>query len=47
MHNEAAIGKCLEIVINDNEYTYEAAAFYLLQKRAPFFAFFCKTRANT
>ena len=29
------------------KYTYEAAAYYLLQKRAPFFAFFYKTRANT
>ena len=27
--------------------TYEAAAYYLSQKRAPFFAFFYKTRANT
>ena len=26
---------------------YEAAAYYLPQKRAPFFAFFGKTRANT
>ena len=26
---------------------YEAAAYYLQQKRAPFFAFFHKTRANT
>ena len=28
-------------------WTYEAAAYYLPQKRAPFFAFFYKTRANT
>ena len=27
--------------------TYEAAAYYLPQKRAPFFALFYKTRANT
>ena len=27
--------------------TYEAEAYYLSQKRAPFFAFFYKTRANT
>ena len=26
---------------------YETAAYYLSQKRAPFFAFFYKTRANT
>ena len=26
---------------------YEAADYYLPQKRAPFFAFFYKTRANT
>ena len=47
MHNEAAIEKLLEIVNSDNQYTYEAAGYYLPQKRAPFFAFFYKTRANT
>ena len=41
------MGKSLEIVNNDNYSTYEAAAYYLPQKRAPFFAFFCKTGANT
>ena len=44
MHNEAAIRKSLEIVNSDN-YS-ETAAYYLSQKRAPFFAFFYKTRAN-
>ena len=47
MHNEAAIGKSLEIVNSDNQSTYEAADYYLPQKRAPFIAFFYKTRANT
>ena len=37
----------MEIVNSDNYWTYEAAAYYLPQKRAPFFAFFYKTRANT
>ena len=46
MHNKAAIGKSLEIVNSDNSYTYEAAGYYLPQKRAPFFAFFYKTCAN-
>ena len=41
------MGKSLEIVNSDNWYTYEAAAYYLPQKRAPFFAFFYKTRVNT
>ena len=44
--NEAAIGKSLEIVNSDNQQTYEAAAYYLPQKKATFFAFFYKTRAN-
>ena len=47
MHNEAAIGKSLEIVNSDNLYTYEAAGYYLPQKRASFFSFLYKTRANT
>ena len=47
MHNEAAIGKHSKIAISDNYLTYEAADYYLPQKRAPFFAFFYKTRANT
>ena len=47
MHNKAAIEKSLEIVKRDKYKTYEAAGYYLLQKRAPFFAFFYKTRANT
>ena len=47
MHNEAAIGKSLEIVNSDNQSTHEVAAYYLPQKRAPFFALFYKTRANT
>ena len=41
------MGKSLEIVNSDNYWTYEAAGYYLPQKRAPFFAFFYKTRANT
>ena len=45
--NEAAIGKPLKIANSDNLWTYEAAAYYLPQKRALFFAFFDKTRANT
>ena len=45
--NEAAIAKSLEIANSDNQYNSEAAAYYLSQKRAPFFAFFYKTRANT
>ena len=45
MHNKAAIGKSLEIVNSANSYTYEAAGYYLPQKRAPFFAFY-KTCAN-
>ena len=40
------MGKSLEIVNSDNELTYEAAAYYLPQKRAPFFALFYKTRAT-
>ena len=40
------MGKSLKIVNSDKK-TYEAAAYYLPQKRAPFFALFCKTRANT
>ena len=44
--NEAAIGKSLEIVNNDN-YTYESAGYYSPQKRALFFALFYKTRADT
>ena len=47
MHYEAAIGKSLEIANSDNQQTFEAAAYYLSQKRVPFFAFFYKTRANT
>ena len=47
MHNEAAIGKSLEIANSDNCWTFEAAAHYLTQKRALFFSFFYKTRANT
>ena len=47
MNNEAAIGKSSKIAISDNYKTYEAAAYYLPQKRAPFFIFFYKTRANT
>ena len=31
---------------SDDSYTYEAAGYYLPQKRAPFFAFFYKTCAN-
>ena len=45
MHSEAAIRKPLEIVNSDN-WTYEAAGYYLPQKRALFFAFY-KTHANT
>ena len=40
------MGKSLDIVNTDNELTYEAAAYHLPQKRAPFFAFFYQTRAN-
>ena len=47
MHKEAAIGKSLEIVNSDNYWTYEAAAYYLPQKRARFFAFFYKPRPDT
>ena len=47
MLNEAAIGKSLEIVNSDNLLAYEAADYYLPQKRAPCFAFFYKARANT
>ena len=32
--------------MNSDNLTYEAAAYYLPQKRAPFFALFYKTRAN-
>ena len=45
MHNEAAIKKSLEIANSDN-YS-ETAAYYLSQRRAPFFALFYKTCANT
>ena len=41
------IGKSLKIANSDNRWTYEAAAHYLPQKRAPFFGFFDKTRADT
>ena len=48
MHNEAAIGKSLEIVnsaiINR---PMRLQVIICLKKRAPFFAFFYKTRANT
>ena len=44
---KAAIEKSLEIANSDNQQTSEAAAYYLSQKRASFFAFFYKTRANT
>ena len=44
--NEAAIEKSLEIENSDNQWTYEAVVYYSPQKRALFFAFFCKTRAN-
>ena len=39
----------MEIANSDNlmELQYEAAAYYLQQKRAPFFSFFNETRANT
>ena len=37
----------MEIANSDNNWTYEAVAYYLPQKRAPFFALFYKTRANT
>ena len=47
MHNEAAIRKPLEIANSKNYWIYEAEAYYLPQKRAPFFSFFYKTRANT
>ena len=47
MHNKAVIGKSLEILNSDNYWTYEAAAYYLPQKRTPFFTFFYETRANT
>ena len=47
MPNEAAIGKSLEIANSDSWWTYEAAGYYLPQKKALFFAFFDKTRANT
>ena len=51
MHNEAAIEKSLEIgnsdIINRHIRLYEAAGYYLPQKRAPFFAFFYKIRAKT
>ena len=40
--NEAAIGKSLEIANSNNYKTYEAAGYYLPQKRAPFFAFSIK-----
>ena len=47
MHNEAAIGKSLEIVNNDIiNRPMRLQVYYLPQKRAPFFAFFYKTRAN-
>ena len=39
MHNEAAIGKSLRPI--------RLQVYHLPQKRAPFFAFFHKTRANT
>ena len=43
MDNKAAIGKSLEIANSDNKYTYEAAGYYLPQKRTPFFS---KTHAR-
>ena len=36
----------MEIANSDNWYIYEAAGYYLPQKRATFFAFFYKTSAN-
>ena len=42
--NKAAIRKSLKIVNSDNQQIYETAAYYLPQKRAPFFY---KTCANT
>ena len=47
MHYKAVIGKSLKILNSHNYYTYEAADYYLPQKRTPFFEFFYKTRANT
>ena len=44
MHNEAAIGKSLEIVNSDK---INRPPYYLPQKKNSFFAFFCKTCANT
>ena len=51
MHSDALmklrlknLGKLRTPIINK---TYEAAAYYLPQKRGPFFAYFYKTRANT
>ena len=41
------MGKSLKIANSDNnQWIYEAAAYYLPQKSALFFAFFDKTRAN-
>ena len=37
------LGKLRTAIINT---TYEAAAYYLPQKRGPFFAYFYETRAN-
>ena len=40
MHNEVAIGKSLEIVNSDNQWTYETAGYYLPQKKNSFLRFF-------
>ena len=47
MHNEAAIGKSLEIVNSDINRIIRLKVIICLKKRAPFFAFFYKTCANT
>ena len=50
MHNEAAMGKFLETA-NSSKFNrpirLQTYKNYLPQKRASFFAFFYKTRANT
>ena len=47
MHNEAAIGKSLEIVNSDSQKPMRLQVNICLKKRTPFFAFFYKTCANT
>ena len=47
MYNEAAIGKSLEIVKNVINRPMRVQVIGLPLERAPFFAFFYKTRANT